>query len=82
MTDPDQAFNKHFRTRATGRLYVRPLQAEGYDQRVIEMTINELDFGNSVNAGRFVERQRAKYATPKNMCNNRRLKHISEGDDR
>lgn len=78
--DHDYQSSRHFKTRAAGQLYMGPLAGEGYDNRVLQVTLNEMDFKNSVDAERFIEKQRQKYATQNTLCRGRRLKTISKGD--
>lgn len=74
--------NKHFKTRATGQLYMGPIQAVGYDNKsLFKITINEMEFKNSEEAERFIEYQRKKYADTNKLCNQRNLKMISRYDD-
>lgn len=82
--DDDFDFNagKHHKTRAFGQLWMGPLQATGADNRVLEVSINEMQFKNSVEAKRYMDLQRKKYANPRQLCNGRRMKMISQGDDR
>ncbi len=71
----------HFKTRATGQLWMGPLQAQGYDNRVLEITLNEIEFRNSKEANRFLDTSRRKYATTPQLCRDKRLKYISRGDE-
>lgn len=82
--DPDFEFknNRHFRTRATGQIYMGPIQQVGYDQRVLQLTVNELQFDSSVEAQRFMDLQRKKYAPTNTLCKSRKLKMLSRYDDR
>jgi hypothetical protein len=71
----------HFRTRATGQLYIGPMQAQGYDNRVMEVTLNEMEFKNSKEANKFLDQQRRKYASTSQLSRDKALKYISRGDD-
>lgn len=79
--DQDYEFDKHFRTRATGQLYLGPLGGDGYDNRVLQITTNELEFGNSKEAARFLERQRERYENRSDKSQKRKLKMISRLDN-
>jgi hypothetical protein len=81
--DPDFEYkdNKHFRTRATGQLWMGPMKQIGYDNRVIQVIANELEFDNSVEARRFMDYQRKKYVSPTKLCQSRKLKMISRNDN-
>lgn len=79
--DRDFHADRHFKTRAVGQLFMGPLEADGYDNRVLQVTLNEMDFNNSVDASRFIETQRQKYANQLTKCRSRRLKVISKDDD-
>jgi hypothetical protein len=71
----------HFRTRATGQLYMGPIQAQGYDNRVLEFTLNEMEFKNSKEAAGFLDTRRRKYANTGQLCRDKQLKYISRGDE-
>jgi hypothetical protein len=71
----------HFRTRATGQLWVGPIQAQGYNNRVLEVTLNEIEFRNSKDADHFMDHQRRKYASTSQLSRDKRMKYISRGDD-
>ena len=82
--DPDFEYknNKHFSTRASGQVWLGPLQQKGYDNRVMQITVNDLAFDNSVEAQRFMDLMRKKYASPGKLCKSRSMKMISRYDDR
>ena len=46
---------RHFKTRAVGQLWIGPLQDKGYDNRVMKVTYNEMEFKNSMEAGRYMD---------------------------
>lgn len=71
----------HFRTRATGQLYMGPIQAQGYNNRVMEVTLNEMEFKNSKEADGFMDHQRRKYASTSQLSRDKALKYISRGDE-
>lgn len=71
----------HTRTRATGQIWVGPLQAVGYDNRVMSVTFSEIEFKNSTAADRFVESQRRKFASKQKLNNMNRLRYLSRADD-
>lgn len=73
--------NKHFKTRATGVLFMGPIQQKGYDNKVLQLTANEMEFEKSEDAQKFIERQRKKFSNIGQMSNNRKLKMISRNDD-
>jgi len=81
--DPDFEFknNRHFSTRATGQIFIGPLGRDGYINNVIQITANELKFDNSVEARRFMDLQRKKFATTDQQIKARNMKFISRGDD-
>lgn len=82
--DPDfeYKYSKQFKTRAAGQLWMGPLKAKGYDNRVLQITANELEFDSSVEADRFMDWQRKKYMPSNKLCSTRRMKMISKYDDR
>jgi hypothetical protein len=69
------------RTRATGQIILGPLQAVGYDNRVLSVTLNEMEFKNSTEAQRFTDRQRRKYAGAAASSKMNRLRYVGRGDD-
>ena len=71
----------HFRTRATGQLFVGPLKGQGYNNRVLEVTLNEMEFKNSTSADRFLDQRRRKYANTDQLCQDKHLKYISRQDE-
>ena len=78
ITDKDYY---HFRTRATGQLWMGPIKAQGYNNRVLEVTLNEIEFKNSKEANGFMDYQRRKYANTPQLCRDKRLKYISRQDE-
>lgn len=81
IMDDDYKFDRHFKTRATGQLFMGPLMASGYDNRVLEMTVNELEFQNSTEAQKYLENQKKRYVKRNQACNSRKMKMISQYDD-
>lgn len=79
--DQSTEAGRHFRSRAIGRLYMGPMQQVGYDNRVLELTINDMEFKSSNEADRFMDHIRKKYSSPYGLARSRRLKMISQGDD-
>lgn len=81
--DPDYEYKQtqHFKTRATGVLFLGPLQQKGYDNRVIKLTANEMEFTNSEDAQKFMEYNRKKYSDNNEIFQRRRMKMISKDDD-
>jgi hypothetical protein len=79
MSDFDHQRWKHFKTGATGRLYVG--EGKGYDNRVLELTVNELQFPNSLSTDRFMDTQRRKYANTNDLKRQRRMKLQSISSD-
>jgi hypothetical protein len=71
----------HTRTRATGQLWIGPMQMVGYDNRVKSVTLNEIEFKNSTEADRFLEQQRKKYADNKVLTKSNRLRFLGRADD-
>jgi len=72
---------RHARTRATGQIWVGPLQAVGYDNRVMSVTFNEIEFKNSTAADRFIESQRRKFASSQKLNDMNRLRYLGRADD-
>jgi hypothetical protein len=83
MSDPnyDYKSGKHFKTRAVGQLYVGPLAAVGYDNRVMSLTATEIEFKNSVAAERFLDTQRRQIADKNGLIKQRRMKLQSISSD-
>ena len=71
----------HFRTRATGQLVMGPIQGVGYNNRVLKVTLNEMEFKNSKETDRFMDHQRRKYASTSQLSNDKHLKYISRADE-
>lgn len=76
----DYNANKHYRTRAIGHLVVGPIQAKGYNNKVMMLTRQDVDFKNAETADRFMEYHRRRYAPIQTLKNARSLKMISRGD--
>ena len=72
---------RHFKSRAVGQLWIGPLADKGYDNRVATVTYNEMEFKNSVEAERYMDVKRRKYASTNQLTNNHSLKFISREDD-
>jgi hypothetical protein len=83
MSDP--AYNdmapRHYRTRAVGQLWLGPLQANGYDNRVMNVTMSDVEFKNSVEAARFMNMMRRKYNSQRGLIRSHRMKFASIGSD-
>jgi hypothetical protein len=77
----DYEEGKHHKTRAVGQLWMGPLNAKGYDNRVMELTVHETEFRNSVDAERFMERQRRRLAGKNGLMKQRRMKLQSIASD-
>ena len=80
--DYELKHNNHFRTRAVGNLYLGPMQRDGYDNRVIQLTTTTIDFSSVGDADRFMDRMRKKYAGSDALSRARLLKTISKDDDK
>jgi hypothetical protein len=83
MADPnyDYKSGKHYKTRAVGQLDIGPLQRDGYDNRVLELTVQEIPFSNSVDADRFIQRQKRIQASKSQLMNQRKMKTMSIASD-
>jgi hypothetical protein len=83
MSDPgyNDKSMRQVRTRAVGQLYMGPLAAKGYDNRVMEVTMSDVEFKNSAEAQRFVDSMRRKYANKSGLCKQRRMKLASISSD-
>jgi hypothetical protein len=83
MADPDYDFKsgKQYKTRAVGQLYMGPLKAVGYDNRVLELTLQEVEFKNSIDAERFIDSQRRKLGNKRDLMKQRRMKLRSISSD-
>lgn len=83
MADPNYDYKggRHHKVRAVGRLYVGPIQAVGYDNRVIELSINDVEFKNSVDAERFIARQVKKPTSKNGLMRQRKMKLQSISSD-
>lgn len=73
--------SRHFRTRAVGQLWLGPLADKGYDNRVLRLTYNEMEFKNSVEANKYMNSVRRKYASPRELIGGNRMRYISRGDE-
>lgn len=74
--DYDNDCLRHCRTRAVGQIYMGPLSQKGYDNRVLQLTATELEFQNSIEAGRFLQCKRNQLANSKELSRMRKLKHV------
>jgi hypothetical protein len=83
MADPnyDYKSGKHHKARATGQLYIGPLQRDGYDNRVKELTRQEIPFQSSVSAERFITYHTRKPANKNQLIKQRRMKTKSIASD-
>jgi len=79
--DIDYLNNRHFKTRAVGQLWKGPLQDKGYDNRVMSLTFHEMEFKNSMEAQRYMDVKKRKYASTGQLTNNHSLKFVSRSDD-
>jgi hypothetical protein len=77
----DYAEGKHHKTRAVGQLWIGPLQSKRFDNRVIGMSLQEVEFKNSNEAERFIERQRKRLADKDALMGQRRMKTRSISSD-
>lgn len=77
----EERFNRHFKTRAVGQLWLGPLQDKGYDNRVMSVTFNEMEFKNSQEAERYMDVKKRKYASTGQLVNHHNLKFISRRDE-
>lgn len=68
---------RHQTTRSVGRNYIGPMSRDGYDNRVLEITLAEMEFASSEEASRFMDYQRKKYATKGQLCKGRHMKQRS-----
>jgi len=75
----DFTANRHFKTRSVGRLYTG--EGSGYDNRVMQLTVHELEFPSSMAAERFLDSQRKKYTNKNGLMRQRRMKLQSIGSD-
>ena len=80
--DPDYDYraSQHYRTRAIGQLVTGPIKAVGYDNKVMRLTREDIDFENPKDAMQFVEYHRRKYAPIGMLSDARRLKMVSQRD--
>ena len=80
--DPDYDYkaNKHYTTRSVGQLVTGPMKAVGYNNRVMRLTREDIDFEDADDARNFVDYHRRKYAPVGVMQDARRLKMISKND--
>jgi hypothetical protein len=77
MANPyyDDKGYQQWQVRATGQLYLHPQNRGGNDSsHVIEATVQDLDFGSSVDADRFMDHQRRRYARKSQLMNQRRFR--------
>lgn len=80
----NEAFNdfnrRHFHTRAVGQMWLQPSQ-KGYENKVLQLTAQELDFKDSVGARDYMERMRKKHAPLQVQSKMRRMRQIRDSDD-
>jgi hypothetical protein len=69
------------KSRAVGRLRKGPLEAVGYDNKVLRRVTNELPYQSSIEDQQFNDLRTKKYAPTEQLCNSRKLKMISRKDD-
>jgi hypothetical protein len=72
---------RHYGARAVGQLTAGPFQTRGYDNKVIQLTMNEIDFKSSIDANRYIDQVRRKYDNKDGLCRSRRLKLASINSD-
>lgn len=78
----DDKHSRQFETRASGQLNKGPLQAVGYDSRVMANTTGEPGFGNSVEShSLYQDSKTPKLADKKRLCKQRRVKLYSTQSD-
>lgn len=82
-SDPllDIKAGRHFRRRAVGQLWMGPIQKCGYDNRVLELTVNDLEFKTSNEASKYMDQLRRKYSSSYGLSRARKLKMVSSGDE-
>lgn len=73
--------SRHFKSRAIGQLWVGPIADKGYDNRVMSVTYNDMEFKNSVEAERYMDVKRRKYASTEQLTNNHSIKFVSRDDE-
>ena len=58
--DPDYDYkaNKHYTTRSVGQLVTGPMKAVGYNNRVMRLTREDIDFEDADDARNFVDYHR------------------------
>jgi hypothetical protein len=80
MSDYDYKQSKHNKVRAVGKLYIqRP--GTGYDNRVMEATVQEMEFNNSKEAEKYMNHMRKKILDRRGLINQRRMKLASISSD-
>jgi len=82
MGDYNDRNCRHFQTRAAGQLQKGPLQAVGYDgSHIFGVTINEIDFNNSMEAQKYLDSRKSKFMDKNQLCKMRRAKLYSTQSD-
>jgi hypothetical protein len=71
----------HVRTRATGQLWIGPIQEVGHDNLVTHLTVSEIEFKNSVAADRFLDQMRRKYSSPAQLKRANHLRFMGRGEE-
>lgn len=79
--DFDHKEARHHKTRAVGQLYMGPMKAKGYDNRVMEITVQEMEFKNSHEAEKFIDYQKRRLANKNLQMRQRRMKLASISSD-
>lgn len=77
----DNRAQQHFRTRAVGQIFIGPMKAVGYDNRVQQLTVQDIEFQNGPDAQKFMERQRRRMTNKSGQMRQRRMKLQSIGSD-
>lgn len=80
MSNFDYVEGKHRKTRAVGQLFIRR-PGTGYDNRVMQATIQEVEFENSKDADRYMEHLAKKLPNRNALIGSRRLKLASISSD-
>ena len=79
--DFEYTAGKHYRTRAIGQLVVGPMAAVGYNNKVIKLTREDIDFKSEEEALGFLDYHKRKYAPVEKLKVARSLKMVSRNDD-
>lgn len=77
----DYKEGRQYKTRAVGQLYMGPIQAVGYDNKVLQTTVVEMEFADSKSAERYMDATRLKMTDKTGLIKQNRMRFRSLSSD-